>query len=534
MEMLLGNLETLEVICAKGKQPIQAVNKLLCCILLFFALLFSSCTKKGEPELIIEFIKQGQLNEATAYIKSIKESNEVKDFLLAYVGYLKDGFDKEKILLKTPKAFNQFPNAYKTMYYYMTGDIIFGLNKKVEAYDYYLKAKKFAKKESQFLQNEVLKRILGYFQKKAQHNLELFKQYKATYLSQKHDKIDVFWLQYYNLWLRVHEEWLRKLKNQDSFVTNIKAEEFDLLIKSAGNTIYFKGKVNQLLGIYYSSLVNNFTKADSIFNNAKELFQNDQFFFSKKESIKAKINVGISLMRKKEYDTAIYIFQKSLQSPILKGELYGKQLVYNNLAQCYNALKKKDSIYFLKKRDSIKYTINKYVNGLLVENKEYKNQVIDKKEENDKLNKKNEMLIVSIITLILLSALIYYNWSLSKRKNKNLEEERTETIERLKELKSIVIKNHIILKDKTKIYISDLMYIKSDDHYLNFYTSEGKKHFVRGKISQIKKELPPNFIQSHRSYIVNRNFIKQITNSELFLINNTDIPISRSFKDRFK
>jgi len=51
------------------------------------------------------------------------------------------------------------------------------------------------------------------------------------------------------------------------------------------------------------------------------------------------------------------------------------------------------------------------------------------------------------------------------------------------------------------------MYVKSDGHYLNLFTTN-KKEFVRGKISEIEAQLPPNFIKCHRSYVVNQNFIK--------------------------
>lgn len=114
---------------------------------------------------------------------------------------------------------------------------------------------------------------------------------------------------------------------------------------------------------------------------------------------------------------------------------------------------------------------------------------------------------------------------------KTLQEEKKESLQKIDELKRIVIKNHIVLKDKTKVYISDLMYIKSEDHYLNIFTSNGKNHIVRGKLSDIKEELPPNFIQCHRSYLVNSNFIKQKSYNSLKLLEKTEIPVSRSFKD---
>ena len=114
-----------------------------------------------------------------------------------------------------------------------------------------------------------------------------------------------------------------------------------------------------------------------------------------------------------------------------------------------------------------------------------------------------------------------------------LIEEKFENNLKIEKLKSIVIKDYIVLKDKAKVYVSSLMYIKSEDHYLNIFLNEGKNHFVRGKLNQIKEELPPNFIQCHRSYIVNSNFIKQINSTTITLINNERIPLSRSYKKKF-
>ncbi|MCB0376480.1 MAG: LytTR family transcriptional regulator, partial [Sinomicrobium sp.] len=139
--------------------------------------------------------------------------------------------------------------------------------------------------------------------------------------------------------------------------------------------------------------------------------------------------------------------------------------------------------------------------------------------------------ILGIITIILF--LNYYLFKRYKKKSSVLEKEKSEILQKLDELKNIVIKNHIILKDKTKIYISDLLYVKSDGHYLNIFLSNGKNHFVRGKLSRLKEELPPNFIQCHRSYIVNANFIKQINTNSIILINKERIPLSRGYKDKF-
>ena len=76
------------------------------------------------------------------------------------------------------------------------------------------------------------------------------------------------------------------------------------------------------------------------------------------------------------------------------------------------------------------------------------------------------------------------------------------------------------------------MYIKADDKYIRVFTSDGKNHLVRGRISDLDEQLPPNFIRTHRSYITNRNFIKQIQPTLLVLTEGTKIPISRKFRDQ--
>ena len=103
----------------------------------------------------------------------------------------------------------------------------------------------------------------------------------------------------------------------------------------------------------------------------------------------------------------------------------------------------------------------------------------------------------------------------------------------VKQIAQMVIKNHILLKDKTKVYINDLLYVKAEDHYIRVFTSDGKNHLVRGKLGTLEDQLPPNFVRTHRSYITNRNFVRQIFRSYLLLLDGTEIPISRSFQKQW-
>jgi LytTr DNA-binding domain len=115
--------------------------------------------------------------------------------------------------------------------------------------------------------------------------------------------------------------------------------------------------------------------------------------------------------------------------------------------------------------------------------------------------------------------------------NDSLQTEIQNNKKELETTKKLIENEHIILKDKTKIELKKLIYIKADDHYLNIFSTENKKpHLVRGKLSEITLELPANFIKCHRSFIVNKNEIKKIQSTTILMNDNTEIPISRGFK----
>ena len=76
---------------------------------------------------------------------------------------------------------------------------------------------------------------------------------------------------------------------------------------------------------------------------------------------------------------------------------------------------------------------------------------------------------------------------------------------------------------------TDIFSVNLRSHHENFHAFFSKE-FVRGKISEIVNELPPNFVQTHRSYIVNRNLINSQTGNSVFLEGKIEIPLSRNFK----
>jgi hypothetical protein len=136
---------------------------------------------------------------------------------------------------------------------------------------------------------------------------------------------------------------------------------------------------------------------------------------------------------------------------------------------------------------------------------------------------------------IIFDFLFFYLNILSNEKNTYqaklfLENDNKTLKNEIEKIKKLVEDEHIILRDKTQINLKKLSHIKADDHYLNLHTIESKNYMVRGKLAEIMEELPSNFVRCHRSYIVNKNYIKQVQAKFIVLTDNSQVPISRGFK----
>lgn len=91
---------------------------------------------------------------------------------------------------------------------------------------------------------------------------------------------------------------------------------------------------------------------------------------------------------------------------------------------------------------------------------------------------------------------------------------------------SLIIK---VGKQHVKIYVNEIVYIKSDNIYIDIFTVD-KKYTLRMTLDVFTKQLPQNnFQRVHRSYVVNTDRIIQKT-AKFVLIENLRIPLSRKFK----
>ncbi|MCH2033724.1 MAG: LytTR family DNA-binding domain-containing protein [Tenacibaculum sp.] len=94
--------------------------------------------------------------------------------------------------------------------------------------------------------------------------------------------------------------------------------------------------------------------------------------------------------------------------------------------------------------------------------------------------------------------------------------------------------NYIFLNiDKTlhKVTLEDILFIESDRNYLTFVTPNKKYVFI-DSLKNWNSKLTDNFVQIHKSYIVNLNHIDRISGNEVN-IDSQKIPIGRTFKSEF-
>jgi DNA-binding LytR/AlgR family response regulator len=99
-----------------------------------------------------------------------------------------------------------------------------------------------------------------------------------------------------------------------------------------------------------------------------------------------------------------------------------------------------------------------------------------------------------------------------------------------------ILKDCVFLKKDTtffKIKLNDILYVRSEGNYLDLFSADGKKHFIRSSMTHFSKFLKDEFFfQTHQSYIVNLNYLDAFTNTHL-KIKDEEIPLSKSRKDEF-
>lgn len=85
-----------------------------------------------------------------------------------------------------------------------------------------------------------------------------------------------------------------------------------------------------------------------------------------------------------------------------------------------------------------------------------------------------------------------------------------------------------------KIPVKNIKFIKADgDNYSSIFFNN-KEVACRKTIKELLKQLPSNFIQIHRSTVININFLSEIKEcDQVAIVQNKELPIGRKYKKEF-
>lgn len=98
---------------------------------------------------------------------------------------------------------------------------------------------------------------------------------------------------------------------------------------------------------------------------------------------------------------------------------------------------------------------------------------------------------------------------------------------------NLIIKDSFFFKEKgsyTKLNFDDILYLKSAHVYIEIILKKHQKIVVRTSLNDILEKLNKNFIRIHRGYIVNIQYLTQITQNSVKIFND-EIPIGKKYKE---
>ena len=123
----------------------------------------------------------------------------------------------------------------------------------------------------------------------------------------------------------------------------------------------------------------------------------------------------------------------------------------------------------------------------------------------------NPMFVAVVITLLCLG-----DWFLSKYLSSILPEDKTITF--------------ISDRHKVSILPAEIMYVESNDREVSVYAVDGRVYRNKTGISQWENILGDDFIRVHRSFVVRKEVIRDVTPDAVTLIDGTSIPVSRKYR----
>ncbi len=88
--------------------------------------------------------------------------------------------------------------------------------------------------------------------------------------------------------------------------------------------------------------------------------------------------------------------------------------------------------------------------------------------------------------------------------------------------------------EMVKINPNNIIFIESKQRKINVHLCTGKVKELYCKLDDAHKRLPYYFLRTHKSFLVNFNYITKKHKTKLFLDNQKQINISRAYRDEFE
>jgi len=125
-----------------------------------------------------------------------------------------------------------------------------------------------------------------------------------------------------------------------------------------------------------------------------------------------------------------------------------------------------------------------------------------------------------------------------KRVEKAYEQRRNEMLQQTRSSTFEGNGRFIFIKSEYKVVrinLDEIKYVESMREYVRFHLSDGRPIMSLLTIKAVENYLPKEkFMRVHRSYIVNLDKIDVIERTRIVFDNDTFIPISEQYKDRFQ
>lgn len=118
---------------------------------------------------------------------------------------------------------------------------------------------------------------------------------------------------------------------------------------------------------------------------------------------------------------------------------------------------------------------------------------------------------------------------ISKRDLQMLDEDIGELLNKIKMKKSSNILFPLSVGEKTySINVDEIIYFKTDKHYIWSYTINGKDKSYRCSIKEAYEQLAKaDFIYIHRSYLINCRYVKYFDTHNIILLSDEKISVTR-------